>query len=60
MKERSEVILTIPRDAIPANGSVEISMSVGIDITKMKVLMQKPGANIVSPMAEFWAGQDFR
>ena len=59
-KEKSDVILEVPRDAIPRDSlNVEVYMSVCVDIDRIKKSFNLPESDfIASPMVEFSAGKD--
>ena len=60
-KEKSDVILEVPPDAIPRDSlNVDVYMSVCVDIERIKKSFNLPESDfIASPMVEFSAGKDY-
>ena len=61
-KEKSDVILKVPPDAIPRDSlNVDVHMSVCVDIDRIQKSLNLPESDFVaSPLVEFWAGEGFR
>ena len=61
-KAKSDVILEVPRDAIPRDSlNVDVHMSVCVDIDRIQKSLNLPKSHFVaSPLVEFWAGEGFR
>lgn len=57
----SDVILSVPPDAVERGESVRVQVGICADVNHIgRVLMLQEGEKIVSPLAEYWSGSDFR
>ncbi|KAK7477398.1 hypothetical protein BaRGS_00031374, partial [Batillaria attramentaria] len=60
-KEYSDAILTVPPDAIEEDSQVEIHTAVCTDVDRVRQVVKLSEDECVSsPVAEYWAGHEFR
>lgn len=60
-KPGSDVILHVPPYAVKSDDGVEVHAAVCADVAQIRRLLKvSEDEQVVSPLAEFWAGRDFR
>ena len=60
-KTGSDVILQVPREAVQEDGGVVVYAAICADVGRIRLLLNlSDDEQIVTPLAEYWAGQDFR
>ena len=60
-KTGSDVILQVPPKAVQEDGGVVVHASICADVVRIRRLLNlSDDEQIVTPLAEYWAGQDFR
>ena len=60
-KTGSDVILQVPREAVQEDGGVVVYAAICADVGRIRRLLNlSDDEQIVTPLAEYWAGQDFR
>ena len=60
-KTGSDVILQVPPDAVQEDGGVVVHAAICADVGRIRRLLNlSDDEQIVTPLAEYWAGQDFR
>ena len=60
-KTGSDVILQVPPEAVQEDGSVVVHAAICADVVRIRRLLKlSDDEQIVTPLAEYWAGQDFR
>ena len=60
-KTGSDVILQVPPEAVQEDGGVVVHAAICADVGRIRRLLNlSDDEQIVTPLAEYWAGQDFR
>ena len=60
-KTGSDVILQVPPEAVQENSGVTVHAAICVDMDRIRRLLNlSDDEQIVTPLAEYWAGQDFR
>ena len=60
-KTGSDVILQVPPEAVQEDGGVVVHAAICADVVRIRRLLNlSDDEQIVTPLAEYWAGQDFR
>ena len=60
-KTGSDVILQVPPEAVQENSGVKVHAAICVDMDRIRRLLNlSDDEQIVTPLAEYWAGQDFR